>query len=155
MTLRHEYNSYAEFNAVKLRKLLGCLREADGPDRNLDIQIDTIINQIEWRPFREDVRTLWGLGPNGAVLRQGTERCPAFTGSFDAAQALLRQVLPGWSWQVHTESRPEDGFCAAVWRTCGPSAYRRHVAESLPTPALAIIYAVLIAMMNDLEAANL
>lgn len=139
-------------SAIVLRGLVARLRETEGPDRDLDCQIDTAIYRIEWRPYRDDARMVWGHGPDGAVLRHGREICPAVTASLDAAQALLTRALPGWSWQVHTESRPEAGFCAAVWRSWGRTAYQRHVAEALPTPALALTFAVLTALLDDPEA---
>ncbi len=141
-------------NSRKLGELIARIRSAEGPDRDLDVKIDTILNRIEWRPYRENARKLWGHGPDGKVLRHGIDSCPPVTASLDAACALLKRLLPGWSWQVHTESRREDGFCAAVWCSWGGSAYQRHVGEAFPTPALAIVFAVLACLLNDPEAAD-
>jgi hypothetical protein len=135
-----------------LRGLIVRLREIEGPDRDLDCQIDTVIHRIEWRPYRDGTKMLWGHSPNGTVLRLGKDSCPAFTASLDAAQGLLQRILPGWSWQVHTGGRCEEGFHCAVWRSWGANAYRRHVAEAFPTPALAMVFALVTALTNDPEA---
>jgi hypothetical protein len=137
-----------------LRHLIARLREADGPNRDLDFQIDTVVYAIDWRPHCQNARQVWGHGPGGRVLRHGRESCPAVTASVDAAHALLRQALPGWSWQIHTESRHEEGFRAAVWRSWGVSAYQRYVAQMYPTAAIAMVAAVLTALLDDPEAAD-
>lgn len=77
----------------KLTELLDRVRDAAGPDRELDADVFDI-----WG----DGHLIWDLGeplylkrPAGAV-RQTRYDVPRYTASIDAALALTERVLPGW-----------------------------------------------------------
>jgi hypothetical protein len=141
-------------NSELLRKILSRIHELDGPDREVDLAIDTAVYGVEWRRFRDDSQSLLGFDRSGKLIRQGVASCAAVTANLDAAVHMLTYALPGWSWQVHTGSQQSGGFCAAVWRAWGSGAYIRYSAEAQASPALAVVHAAMNALLNDPAAAD-
>ncbi|MCJ2007204.1 hypothetical protein [Methylobacterium sp. J-092] len=72
-----------------MRELLARVEVAEGPDRDLDREIHMVLGFAM-----------------GKVLHGGTDTMPlwnAYTGSIDAAVALVERTLPGAVWHVMTD----------------------------------------------------
>lgn len=69
--------------------------------------------------------------------------CEAFTASVDAAIALVERLLPGWRWSLGNLKR---GGQAYLMRSQGAELIGPGIA---PTPALAILAALLRALLHD------
>ena len=73
----------------KLEELIVALKEAAGPSRELDAEIDKLVSN--WSHLRKAVHA---DTQEAFVL----PTVPHFTASIDAAVALIEQVLPGAFW---------------------------------------------------------
>lgn len=68
----------------------------------------------------------------------------AYTGSVDAALALIRHALPGWGWHVGWHA---DGV--TPYATLHDAARTRHVEAVGPSVPLALLRALALAMVPD------
>lgn len=75
----------------------------------------------------------------------------ALQGSLDAAVALVEKMLPGWAWGVHVNLRAVGGFLAHVTER-SPIRPMPNIGAA-PTPALALIAALLRALIAQQEKA--
>lgn len=70
---------------------------------------------------------------------------PPYTASLDAALALAERVLPGWKWGVTGGGAPAD----ALLYEPVLGGWRHSIRTEAPTPALALVLAVLRGKMAD------
>jgi hypothetical protein len=101
------------------------IEEAKGPDRDLDAALECAFEA-------------WG-------------RIPAFTGSIDAALALVERVLPGWGYTIEA-AMPGLGVSVHLWPP-RPTVDEGEEGEG-PTPALALILALINALIAQQEPAH-
>lgn len=112
-----------------LREKLQALSE---PSREVDAELFLILTPPSdgaWRVQRPG----WLTNDD----REGSAQwCPHFTASIDAALALVERMLPGWQWLVGRNEIEPKGTCYLLHA-------RKHSYGSAPTPALAILLALL------------
>lgn len=139
-----------------LKALVERVEKLTKPDRKTDALIEIVARKIEayrvlpdpkthavWRPMR---------GLAGAVESQGTRYAAQdFTRSLDQALALCERVLPGWRRQFNEDG--ESAWWASVLlpdvSVGRPAGYCTNA--SLPTPALALLSAMLRALIATQE----
>lgn len=94
----------------KLRDIAKRLKEAAGPDRELDLKLcmygHSILHQGEADAY--------------LMLPVGSKHSPRlypkhFTLSIDAALVLVERTLPGWRWTVTSDGREEGVPKAWIW----------------------------------------
>lgn len=129
-----------------LQALLERVEKAEGPDRELDALIWTAATGHETHYPNPYMREAEGL--HAYTERRGDDlsrwyRVPALTNSIDAAVGLVEKMLPGFdvclarvSGEWSADIGPPDSFQAAS-------------AKSRPTPALALIAALLKALISQ------
>ena len=108
----------------KYAELLERLEKAEGPDRELDAEIDATLrvgkpNHQAW--VKENFPT-WRARPDGlceCVHQDGSGgvnwQSDPFTASVDAALALVEQKLPGADWYRSIPNEPGDSIEISVW----------------------------------------
>ena len=123
-----------------LRGLIERVEKATGPDRELDAQIYIWVH---------------GLRANAPVL--WTQVAP-YTNSLDAALALVEKMRPGYRWGVSSVAIKIGAYPDG--KTAYGEGFRAHVTKNsplrpmpstadAPTPALAIILALLRSLDTD------
>lgn len=118
----------------RLRELRERVHAAKGPDRELDVLIAQ------------------ELVPDVLVLRQRKDDSGAdpytywkYTGSIDAAVALVERLLPGWCWDVSSSGQ--------AWVMGVDSPMRDHFIGGSPDkPPLALLDALLSTLLAQAEA---
>lgn len=143
-----------------LTSLIEKLEKAEGPSRDLDVEIMNTLaprSPDEKRLFDGKVYpATWGaVGQVCDHIRYFVE-APFLTSSIDAAVALAERVLPGWGWGIESNTHhikaclnPEYGepVCqhphwAAVSNTSGRQF------EDAASPAIALVLATLRALQQ-------
>jgi len=136
------------------REELSALRErvekADGPDREIDAMIAVTLDGFQRRYDEVYRKGEWEFTTNDDLVtdQNWIQHLPRYTGSMDAAARLIQQKLPGWEWQLLHE-----------WNDVGAAMINRaHINDAAsggvyvsgygPTPALALIAALLNALEN-------
>jgi hypothetical protein len=127
-----------------LKSLRERCRVAEKADREIDVAILRMLGYT-WRGmdyWHHDDKRIW----KGSTF---------FTGSVDAALALVERLLPGWCYSVH---RNEDGHFGSVWapgQGGGPGSWVVEMFdEKAVNPALALICAALSAKIAEMEGAT-
>lgn len=77
--------------------ILTRLKAAMGPDRDLDAMIASVLQIMPSNAFLPSASLDPGTFGTGAYT---TWRAPDWTSSIDASLALVKQMLPGWSWRI-------------------------------------------------------
>lgn len=115
------------------------VREATGPDRELDADIAERIGG--WASFPGDN---W-IGPHGQIC------VPSYTSSLDACLSLMRERLPGCMWAI---GEMEEGpFCRLVYPDPqSQSRFRIGEASRVESVTLSFIDAILSAEIAKEEA---
>lgn len=136
-----------------LRSLQERIREATGPDRELDAAIFRALDlQLPEQFLNLGIALKWqadgsALMPVGGM--QVRYEPPAFTASLDACVALMRDVLPGWR---RDSFQRVDHFSVFV---SNPDQDQEHAYHSLETHATLIaIVSALIAIEEAKEKAD-
>ena len=114
----------------ELEGLIARVEAAGGPDREVDLAIHWLLIN--------DGEPLAVMGSFGII------DLPAYTSSLDAALKLVEAKLPGWDYLV---ARVSDGCSAEV----GPPDSFQQIEAKAPTPALALILALLRALAQGGE----
>lgn len=106
---------------MELNELLERLEKAEGPDFDLDVDIQkTFFGEKDW-----------------------LELCRSYTSSLDAAVALCEQVLPGWEWTIDRArscTLEPPGYDFRLGKGL--------ISEDGATPALALCTALVRALME-------
>ena len=121
--------------------ILTQLKDATGPDDEIDKDIVRLFGeQCDDDPESGPYWIMEFYGDSHMLWHDGVSDIPAFSGSIDAALALVSEKLPGWDWVA----RP--GF-AQLYETPGDvwSASAQATAPTVPI-------AILIALFKALEA---
>lgn len=142
-----------------LRDLKARIDAATGPDREIDARILCAF----FAPAGSEVEHIrrydrWIINrPHGCSWRHWDELPTVFLGrgdrisaSIDAALALVERMLPGWAWNVQTDSRTTGVFA----RLDNPDLDVEPAAAHCETAPLAILSALLSALISQQEAAN-
>lgn len=123
-----------------LEGLVERLREAKGPDREIDGDLFFELDP-EFPNFAMHMSAL----PDPATFATGaytSVKAPAYTSSIDAALALVERVLPGWRYDLHS---PRFGTPFEAVLMDGDGAARKIVVSTAPTAPIAILAALLTA----------
>lgn len=118
-----------------LRELQERLAKASGPDRELDFLIANALYQIGGEA--------WGYAACDVHPENGPEVI-RLTASLDAAMALVERVLPEWCCSAIKTPGGCEGY---IWRVGQIGAHE----GTAPTPALALLSAMLSALSNKGE----
>jgi hypothetical protein len=126
---------------MELRELRERLEAAEGPDRELDLDLAITMGTMppEWNP-EDDDRGCY-VDPGSVCLSPGVFEAPAYTASLDSAVALVEKVLPGRDWScVSVDST------YSAW--LGPEEEEGIIwpQDNSPTPALALCTALVKAL---------
>ena len=147
--------------------LITRLSKLDAPDREVDAEIWLIeLQSAESDPFggyglaedwgyeyeAEEDGSVIQYARNGQVTHKiGRRSSPAFTASIDAAIALAERVLPGWGWEIASNTNhiknclnPEYGKPIGKhphWAVVANQSSRKFVDGA--TPAIALCIAIL------------
>jgi hypothetical protein len=141
--------------------------EADGPSRELDLQVSAA---LFWKPgWIDSVRT--AMAPAGTVwftagnCDQAMALHCDWTASLDAVAALIAEKLPGWAWSAGVDHEeflmagepPCSGTVMGNVREWQPAfdeppeiAYDHHERKAA-TPALALLSAAILAIHERKE----
>lgn len=81
--------------------LIERLREADGPDRELDCHLGYVANLdlgdgVNWRDKMDRLGMEYCLGAATSHQNVWSHELPHYTASVDSALSLVERVLPGW-----------------------------------------------------------
>lgn len=135
-----------------LQSLIERVEKATGPDREIDARLKIFVAD-------EDC-LYWGRGDDfGCTTREYLLRWddenwreaaselahgePHYTADIDAALSLVSRALPGWGWSVASDMGEGRVFGAAMSPLGLASAALMTQTARAPTPALAIILALL------------
>lgn len=81
------------------------LEKAEGPDRAIDVAIALATKDYSERAYQSD-KMMRPKGTEYTVERFLSDRLSSrYTGSLDAAIALVERMLPGWKWSLDSEGR--------------------------------------------------
>ncbi len=134
-----------------LSDLLLRVEGATGADRALDAAIEhaTRFHRGLQLGLKPEHIAVWRHVGNGEVESQGTRYAsPAYTGSLDAALALVTRVLPGW--QVTLGQHRAPGKRGDLWKASLTSPQGGGMDTGwAPTPALALLAAMLKALQQE------
>lgn len=108
--------------------LLERVRAATGADRRLDAEIACALTDKDCRPLGREGRI-------EHVSKAFIVYAEPYTGSLDAALALVERKLPGEDWAIGN-----------VGGQCVAAISRARYEASAPTPALALLAALLVAV---------
>lgn len=150
------------YESSALVGLLERVEGSTGPDREIDCHVwaHDLGLSLEWQgtSLVAGVEGVIGWIDPGEHSRnfytnrseRGPGSIPAYTASLDAALALVGRVLPGWRWMVR-RVYPEDS--GPLYAAYVMPADDRAIGDvpSAPTPALALIKALLRALLADAE----
>jgi hypothetical protein len=134
--------------------LIERLQTLTGPSREIDAEIEALFfGGRASHTFTDDnsacrLRRSYGAGSvfqhedpwfnGGNILSQHHRKSAEVTGSIDAAVAMAKRVLPGWSVTIDISDAPS----ATLW-TPEKTAAEEHYQVPAPTAAIAICIAVL------------
>lgn len=135
-----------------LADLIARVEGASGPDRELDVALADALhpnvtlmplssNPEEWVVKIGDKWVPTTRYPRG-YMTTGDRYVQAYTSSLDAALGLVERVLPGWRWMVRRVYPEHDGRTQHVAYVESVD-YGDYHAATAPTPALALILAML------------
>ena len=128
-----------------IASLLERVRLAEGPDRELDLQLGLTLGG--WRHLEPDARGDEWLKADDTYYPWPTypgQDWPSFTESLDTALALVERVAPGAVWSVCTDFGGYVGAHIAI-DTVGMER-PLYVTEQAATPALSLVAALLVAV---------
>lgn len=145
-----------------LADLLARVEAATAPDRELDARLHVALHPHEHgmiHPGRPDGSRGSSHGPLSGMDWDAWSRLakhrgsdlgmvanhglwPDYTASLNAALTLVERALPGWDYRVE---RDEGVHKAGVWRS--GTYFGGYGTESAPTPALALLAALLRALI--------
>lgn len=136
--------------AVSYEDIRRRLAEATGPDRELDHLIHSVLVEPVGTIIRNPKRF-------GGAFICADVTAPSYTASLDAALALVKEKLPGWSWNISkiagVPTRTIKDCEARIWLPSYlaelPNAKRWPVESSFTdaaTPALAVLSALFAAL---------
>lgn len=123
---------------AKLRELADRVEAAEGPDRNLDVEIAPLAGLRIVETGHPLGRCCYDKNGHGVPL-------PAFTASLDAAMTLVPDEFQRPPALTVQRSR-NFGCCAVVWTN---SEFNRSVRGDAKTPALALTAACLRAIASQ------
>ena len=139
-----------------LPTLIARVERLEGPDREVDFDVWRIDGpDVQWDDhgcavdFDGDAVAFVDPGQhsrNFYLASDYEDVVPRVTASLDAVVALAERVLPGWGWSVarSTELQPYGCMCA-------PDRTRPLIQARAPTPALALLLALLRAVQATKE----
>ena len=145
-----------------MTSLIERLEAATGADRELDALIMINLGLIDGEMFGLADGYVWelrlGWGTNGEAVVEAWATCGdgldqlhmtrkprPLTASLDAALALVEEKLPGWKRGLAEQDA--GGWCASLWKPQpGGKPSVLVFAEDAPTPALAVLIALLKAL---------
>lgn len=123
---------------MSLPELLIRVKEAKGPDRELDATVHKKLVGLCLRYY---------VNPTGPFYYA----LPRYTLSIDAALALVERKLPGWRGDIDTAPFEPGDLCGARFF---PPGKITNIAEQAATPPLAILAAILSALIATTPAAG-
>ena len=125
---------------MTLPLLLQRVREAGGPDRELD---RAVALHFGWTDYDDGMGVMTRMrDPEGVV---GAHYAPSFSASLDAAVALVERVRPETHWLIQTSGKIEDHtFDAEMWSGGKGSGFHQGA-----TPALALLAALLASLTQE------
>lgn len=129
-----------------LRGLIERLEKLEGPDREVEAEIDVALfgGETVWKTANYTMESYPASRRPSATHIGGfaNEHVPSYTASLDAAVALVERVLPGWDGFVPINAKGE----AWVWPAGGMGKGHR---VSAATPAIALLIATLKALQEN------
>lgn len=147
-----------------MQNLIDRLSELEAPDREVDAQIYIHFIEPTWHTSPKDPgavaankKAFW---PEGKIryFTSTSRTAPLYTGSLDAAIALAARVLPGWGWEIASNTNhiknclnPEYGNPVGKhphWAAVANQSSRKFVDGATPAIALCI------ALLRAKEASN-
>jgi hypothetical protein len=110
-----------------------------GPNRDIDREIGNRFRQ----EFEE--KNIYKRGHYPRVLLRVEKVFPAYTGSIDAAVALINRVLPGWVATLYgvTGCKDTSAQLSPPLSETYPYTRQDDIWSTAPTPALALLLALL------------
>ena len=130
--------------------LLSRLQGLTGPDREVDALICVALQY--GGPNSEgaaNVRRDPDWDEDDVIFEVGSEACcnriPELTSSLDATVALCERFLPGWQWAVWGGAI-EAGSTKPRCMAHVSNGFRQWTADDCPTPAIALLIAILTAL---------
>lgn len=130
-----------------LLDLLKRVRRATGPDARLDAQITCAFVLRGLRPAEpDDFDGKFGYSPGNIKTENGFLMSHHYTSSLDECVALIKKLLPSWTWYVGEGISGSEVICslAAIYQIKQPRALAK---GNAPTPALALLAALLSALI--------
>lgn len=111
-----------------LRELKERVDAAEGPDRDLDGEIEVLARRLEAYAagLDDETRAKWESRAGWVFDAFTTYEPKPFTASIDASLALVERVLPGWVWHVGgCQSDFLSETCMPFWaELSGPVSYK-------------------------------
>jgi hypothetical protein len=141
-------------NLSALKALQARIRQATGPDRELDGRIGFVFGLGYSKNYREcECCESHVIGKDGSKLTYSSlaywQTSPQWTGSLDACVALMMEVLPGWT-RVVDASAPELGIDVSLSYPESDVGYWIKEEHALETHAT--LLAIIAAYISELEA---
>ena len=116
--------------------LLARLREAKGADPEIDMLVADFFGEKKTKTLRVRVST---THESGVFYPQDfVDVAKPYTGSIDAAVALVERVRPGWCWSVYSDDT------AALYENLQDGSKMQ--IEVAATPAIALVCALVMSM---------
>jgi hypothetical protein len=134
----------------EINALIEKLKAATGPDRELDAAVFKACgHRVEYNGTREFTPYLVTTDQREWRIAGGYTLLPNATASIDIALSLVDKMLPGWVWGITAPvGRMADGM---LWKpdTDDERGFSRKVKVEAPTPPLAILLSLLLALSQE------
>lgn len=130
-----------------LSELIERVRQATGPDRELDAALFIALVEPTWHTSPKDPGAVAAdkqyFWPEGKLkyLTRNSKVAPYYTASVDAITALIEKKLPGWKWNIGHDAN--DELHATIWH--GVTEHD----EYAPTAPLALCLSFLLALHSQ------
>jgi hypothetical protein len=137
-----------------LADLLARVEAAEGPNFELECSIfEALAMPTEWfgSPVTSHFRMGGGYGFNTSDGFRHLDclKAPAYTASLDAALALVERVKPGWGVRMDIHPGSTEASVEPRWKSLDVPRDQSFWAATLPTPALALLAALLKALIAE------